>query len=192
MLYTPQIQKAILLAIETHEINEKQKRKGKDIPYLTHPLTVGIILSLAQAKEDVIIAGILHDTIEDSIEEKKVTKEKISEEFNENVAQLVLSVTEQDKSLTWEERKREALNHIGNFSNDSVLVKSADLISNVSEIKDDYDKDGNEMFNKFKAPKEKTLESYENVAKTLISKWPESPLVNDLNNILESIKLMKD
>ncbi len=133
MIYTKKIQKAIRFAIKTHEGFQKQKRRGKDIPYIVHPLTAGLILSLAGGSEDLIIAGILHDTIEDSVVEKKVTKELLTEKFNDNVAQLVDSVTEQDKSLPWEERKNAATEHIRTFSNDSVLLKSADVIANTSE-----------------------------------------------------------
>ena len=105
MIYTQKIQQAINIAIETHEINKKQKRKGKDISYITHPLTVSLILSRAGASEDVIISGILHDTIEDSDESNKITKEIISEKFGNDVSTLVLSATEQNKDLPWEERK---------------------------------------------------------------------------------------
>ena len=66
------IQKAIKFATKTHEVYEKQKRKGKDIAYIIHPLTVGLILSSVGADEDLVCAGILHDTIEDSIPAKKV------------------------------------------------------------------------------------------------------------------------
>jgi (p)ppGpp synthase/HD superfamily hydrolase len=189
MIYTPKIREAIQLAIETHEVNRKQKRKAKDIPYIIHPLTVGIILASAGAKEDVIIAGILHDTIEDSAG-VKVTKEMITNKFNKNIAELVLSVTEQNKLLSWEERKREALEHIRNFSNDSVLLKSADIISNVLELKDEYDQKGIKIFEGFNRPKEKILKVYENVAKELINKWPENPLKEDLNIVLEKITKM--
>ena len=81
MIYKPKIQHAIRFAIKTHEIYQKQKRKGKDIPYIIHTLTVGLILAKAGVSEDVVIAGILHDTIEDSIDKKKVTKEMIIERF---------------------------------------------------------------------------------------------------------------
>lgn len=191
MKYTQKIKDAIIFAIKTHEIDQKQKRKGKDIPYITHPLTVGLILACAGVNEDLVSAGILHDTIEDSIKEKKVTKEIIAEKFGQNVADLVLSVTEQGDSKTWEERKKEALDHITNFSNDSVMLKSSDIISNVSEIKDDFDKDGNKMFERFFASKEKTLEAYKKVATALLAKWPESPLAGDLQKILEKIEEMK-
>ncbi len=59
MIYTNKIQKAINFAIEVHQLTgEPQYRKGKAIPYVTHPLTVGLILSQAGASEDVVVAGI--------------------------------------------------------------------------------------------------------------------------------------
>lgn len=106
MIYTMNIQKAIRFALKTHEVYQKQRRKGKDIPYIIHPLTVGFLLSQAQAREEVVIAGILHDTIEDSPDYKKVNKDLIAERFGEEVAFLVYSVTENDRNLSWDERKR--------------------------------------------------------------------------------------
>jgi len=50
MIYTKQIHTAIQFAIKVHEIDTKKKRKGKDVPYVTHPLTVGLIL--ARVTED--------------------------------------------------------------------------------------------------------------------------------------------
>ncbi len=180
---TPKIQEAIRFSIKTHEVYQKQKRKGKDIPYITHPLTVGLILARAGASENVVIAGILHDTIEDSTPEKKVTKEMIAERFGESIASLVLSVTETDKELTWEERKAEALEHIKSFSNDSILLKSADIIANTSELIEDYVKGGDEVFDRFNAPKERLLEQSLRTIRAIYEKWPESPLAPNLRGI---------
>jgi len=188
MIYTEKIQHAIRFAIKTHEIYQKQKRKGKDVPYIVHPLTAGLILAAAGANEDLIVAGILHDTIEDSIDEKKVTKEMIVERFGEKVYELVLSVTEQDKELPWEERKAQALEHIKTFSNDSLMLKSADLLSNVSEIIDDYKKEGEEMFNKFNAPKDKVIKSYIDAMESIVGRWEENPLAADLKNLIYEVQ----
>jgi len=106
MIYTSKIQKAIKFSIKTHEVYQKQKRKGKDIPYIVHPLTVGIILASVKASEDVVIAGILHDTIEDSIPEKKVTKKMLIERFGKKVADLVESVTEKIKNYRGKNAKK--------------------------------------------------------------------------------------
>ena len=99
------IQRAIKFAVKTHEVYQKQKRKGKDVSYIIHPLAVGILLARVGANDDTVCAGILHDTIEDSVPEKKVTFEMLEERFGASVAQMVLDVTETDKSLPWEERK---------------------------------------------------------------------------------------
>lgn len=180
MRYLPKIQKAIRFSIKTHEVYQKQKRKGKDVAYITHPLTVGIILSMAHASEDVIVAGILHDTIEDSPEEKKVTVEMLEERFGKKVAEGVLSVTETNKSLSWEERKKEALEHIKDFSKDSLLIKSADIIANVSELIDDYARQGEKAFESFNAPKEKVIKHQLESIGAIAKSWKENPLLEDL------------
>lgn len=184
------IQKAIKFATKTHEIYQKQKRKGKDVSYITHPLTVGIILASIGASEDVVCAGILHDTIEDSIEEKKVTPEMLEDRFGREVAQLVLDVTETDKSLAWEERKKQALEHIKHFSHDSLLVKSADLLSNLSELVDDYEKDGEQIFERFNAPKEKKLKNSLQTISTIIVSWPANPVARELRRIADQLQMI--
>lgn len=180
MIFTPKIRAAIRFSIQAHEVDQKQKRKGKDIAYIAHPMTVGLILARAGADEDTIIAGILHDTIEDSIPEKKVTREIIAAHFGERVAELVDSVTEEMKTLSWEERKQEALDHIRTFSRESVLVKSGDILSNGTEIVDDHRAEGDAIFDRFHASKEKMLGHYIRTIAALLEKWPESPLADDL------------
>ncbi len=183
MMYTERMQRAIRFMLKTHEVYQKQKRKGKDIPYLAHPLTVGLILARAGASEAVIIAGILHDTIEDSTEEKKVTSAMLAERFGASVARLVESVTEKIKTGSWDERKQEALEHIAHFSHDSVLLKSADVIANNAELLEDHALLGDATFERFNASKEKTLGHTQRVISALLSQWPESPLSSDLANL---------
>jgi (p)ppGpp synthase/HD superfamily hydrolase len=192
MIYTQKIQKAIKFAAKTHNQYQQQTRKGKVIPYISHPLTAGIILTLAGAKEDVVMAGILHDTIEDSIDTKKVTPAMIEERFGKKVKDLVLSVTETNKKLSWEKRKAIALEHIRHFSHDSVLVKSADVLSNGTELVDDYNRYGEKVFERFKASAEETLSNSEKVIQALLKRWPKSPLALDLKNLAKEIKKMID
>lgn len=187
MIYTEKIHRAIKFAAKTHQVYQDQRRKGKAIPYITHPLTVGLVLSLAGAKEEVIIAGILHDTIEDSAPEKKVTAAMLEERFGRRVARLVLSVTESDKLRSWEERKAEALEHIGKFSPDSVLIKSADVISNGAELLDDFGRYGDAVFDRFRAKKSDTLANYQRVIRALLKRWPQNPLAGDLRKMAKSL-----
>jgi hypothetical protein len=188
MLYSNKISKAIRFSIKTHEVYQKQKRKGKDIPYITHPLTVGLILSRAGADEDVVVAGILHDTIEDSVSGKKVTKEMLEARFGNKVAELVANVSETNKELSWEERKNEALEHIKSFSHEALLVKSADIISNNSELIDDYEHDGEVVFERFNAPKEKILHHSLLAINAILERWSENPLNEDLKSVARGVQ----
>jgi len=191
MILTHNIRRAIKFSIKTHEVYQKQKRKGKDVAFITHHLSVGLILSLAGADENEIIAGILHDTIEDSIPEKKVTKEMLAERFGEKTANLVQSVTELDKSVPWDIRKREMIESIGSYSRSSLLVKSADIVSNMSELIDDYKRWGEEVFERFYASKEKLIGHYLEAIDCILSRWEENPLKSDLIWIKDELKAIK-
>ncbi len=184
---TDAMRRAIAFSIEVHELDGRQKRKGKDVPYITHPLIVGTILARVGAREAVVIAGILHDTVEDSIPEKKVTPEMLAERFGDEVARLVMDVTEKDKSLPWEDRKIAARADIQDFSHDALLVKSADVISNVSELADDYDSDGAQVLDRFDVSGDRVAGNYLNVIRTLLARWPENPLAGDLHVLADRL-----
>lgn len=188
MLYSERLKRAISFAIKTHEIYQKQKRKGKDVPYIVHPLLVGLILSRAHASEDVVIAGVLHDTIEDSVADKRVTAQMLQERFGETVAELVVSVSEDQRLSSWDERKSAARALIDTYSHESILIKSADTIANVTEMLDDIEKQGDAVWKFFAAGKEKTLAHYLQVIEALHVRYPDSPLSHDLVALAERLR----
>ena len=114
----------------------------------------------------------------------------LGERFGATVAELVESVTEVSKSVPWDERKREALDHIDTFSNDSVLVKSADIIANNAETLEDHAVGGDVVFERFSEPKEKTVGHSLRVIEKLLAKWPESPLAADLAGMAERLSAL--
>ena len=79
------IEKAYRIAKQAHE---GQKRKSGE-PYIIHPLWVGIILAQLEMDKETIVAGILHDVVEDTV----MTDEEIRQEFGDEVALLVDGVT---------------------------------------------------------------------------------------------------
>ena len=192
MIYSPFIHKAIAFATKIHELDTKKKRKGKDIPYITHPLTVGFILARVTKDENIIAAGLLHDTIEDCEPYGSVTQKTLTEKFNTKVARMVNDVTEQDKNLPWMERKMAALEHIKDMQNDSLLVKSADVLHNLTELITDIELNGVEVFDIFNASKTDTLIRYKRLIPTIENAWSENPLIEDLKSGLEKLLKLTD
>lgn len=178
------ISKAVDFAYKTHQIDQFQTRKGKYIPYILHPLSVANRLSRVDAGPEIIAAGTLHDTIEDSVEENKVTKEILEQEFGTDIARMVDDVTEQDRSLPWAKRKAAALSHIPNMEQDSLLVKSADVLDNLSDQLEDYKIKGDEMWENYNAKKDKQLVRYNKVVESLEKAWSENPLLPALKEEL--------
>ncbi len=127
-----------------------QKRKSEpDLDMIFHPFTVGMILQRAGANTNCVIAGILHDVVEDT----KYTLEDIKNEFGPEIAKIIDEVSE-DKSLKWKERKIEAINKIKTASMEGKLVECADKISNLETLYALYKEEGEKVWESFNKPKE--------------------------------------
>lgn len=115
---------AIRCAVVAHG---NQMRKDDGRPYADHVIEVGQILSEAGADEDTVIAGILHDTVEDT----DLTLDNICHHFGQLVTKIVREVTD-DPALSKEEQKRAQLAKFtsGAILSESQMVKLADAISN--------------------------------------------------------------
>jgi (p)ppGpp synthase/HD superfamily hydrolase len=177
MRYSKLLHQAIEFATKVHS---GQQRKGKDVPYVAHVLAVGLIVSLVSDDENIIAAGILHDTIEDCQPKGSVTKESIAAAFSPEIAQMVDDVTEKAKDLPWFERKMKALEHIKNMQHNSQLVKSADVLHNLTELVQDLEHDGAKVWARFNASKENISKRYDLLILELAQAWPENPLLEDL------------
>lgn len=113
------------------ERHRDQRRKGaRSTPYVNHPIEVAerIVRVGGVDDLDVLVAAILHDTIEDT----DTTADEIEDQFGATVAALVLEVTD-DKTLTSSERKRLEIEHAPHLTTGAKLIKLADKISNVSD-----------------------------------------------------------
>jgi (p)ppGpp synthase/HD superfamily hydrolase len=168
--FTDRILEAIHYADRAHK---GQKRKTADISYITHPLGVALILAIAGAGEDTITAGILHDVAEDTSR----TIADIEKRFGKRIADLVSGLTEDDKGLPWDKRKKIALAHIPLMGRDALLVKSADAIYNMSEMTLALLISGRQIFKKFNAPQEKQLVKCKKTLAALKRAWLRNPLL---------------
>ena len=123
----------LIKAFEFASIKHKDQRR-KDpskSPYINHPIQVASLLSQAGVTDpEIISAGILHDTIEDT----KTTYEELVKEFGPNIANMVMECTD-DKSLPKITRKQHQITHALTISQGAKLVKLADKYANLSDIR---------------------------------------------------------
>ncbi len=190
MFYTPNVEKAIRFAIKVHQLDQNQTRKGSKIPYIIHPLSVAMVVARAGGNEEAIISAILHDTIEDASLDYPVTKQDIAKEFNDNIAEMVDDLTEPTGTGSWAERKRQATEKVLKGSHDSQLIKSADILLNISDLIEEYKTIGDEMFKTSftHASKMDYLDGYKNRIEALANSWPENPLIPELQ---ERVKVLE-
>jgi (p)ppGpp synthase/HD superfamily hydrolase len=135
------IEEAIEVAAEAHQ---GQYRKGTRTPYITHPYAVGLILMEAGCPEAMIIAGILHDTVEDT----DLTLAFIRERFGEDIAGIVDGCSE-NKALRWRARKTERIESLRNASPEVCTVTCADKLHNLRTIISEYDVIGDAIWERF-------------------------------------------
>ena len=138
------------------EAHKGQVRKGTGLPYILHPMEVGMIVSRMTDDPEIIAAAVLHDTVEDC---QGVTPERIREEFGERVASMVLSESE-DKSLSWKERKAHTLEKLKQETSRGVkLIALGDKLSNVRSLHHDYETVGEDLWERFNM-KDKRMQAW--------------------------------
>jgi (p)ppGpp synthase/HD superfamily hydrolase len=164
------IDRAIEVAAWAHR---NQVRKGTDIPYIAHPVAVGLMLASAGCPDEVVAAGILHDTVEDT----EMIVEDLRREFGEKVASIVEGCTEPDKSLSWEERKRHTLAYMPTAPWEVRSVSCADKLHNLRSIERAIEKIGEAAWSRFKRGRAEQEWYYRNMAEALCSPHPGEPEV---------------
>lgn len=167
-------------AKEKHDATGKI-RKLSGLPYFTHPSNVADLLRSAGASQEVIIAGYLHDTVEDA----GVTLDEIKEKFGDRVAELVAGSSEPDKGASWDERKKHTMHYLQSINDPEVLqVVVADKLDNVD---DTYRNGGPGIWSKFNAPYEKQKWYYSTLADIFLEKIPEFPLTRKYKIMVEKV-----
>lgn len=190
MAYTEQYEAALVLAAREHR---PQNRKGTDIPYITHPVHVSVILARHGFPEPMVIAGLLHDVVED----QDYPLHRIQEEFGPDVAEMVAALSEQkrdaqDRARPWEVRKRESLERLRQASTGAVAVKAADVLHNVRALTSDLRREGPEVWGRFNRGPASSLWYYRSIAALARERVGDHPLVAELEDALRELALVVD
>lgn len=190
---TEPIVKAFYVAYEAHK---KYYRKGTAIPYIVHPMDVASILMKNGAPEHVVVAGLLHDTVEDT----DMAIDGIREQFGSNVAELVKGATEPEKLVkgvtdiekkkTWKERKQHTISFITGAWREMKMLSCADKLANISDMIREYALFGEELWGRFNATKAEQKWYYTSMLKALAAgegSVADLPMYKELGRCVESM-----
>lgn len=180
MQFTPLIEKALERAAILHQ---NQKRKDGATPYIIHPVAVAIILSNYTEDEEIIAAGLLHDTLEDT----DYTPEELEKDFGKRVKEIVMGVTEDASARTWREKKGGYIEKLKTGRAESLMVSAADKISNFRSRMNCYKLYGPSFENRFEAPHLEYSWLYEEIAK-IFDERLDNPIVEEFRRILNELK----
>lgn len=122
--------RAVDFAARKHR-DHRRMGKHKE-PYINHPIEVAALVAAAGASIKVIVAAVLHDTLEDT----ETTSAELELEFGEEVAHLVLEVSD-DKKLPKATRKQLQIEHAPGLSHKAAMIKLADKTSNIRSLATD-------------------------------------------------------
>ena len=187
---TGQFSKALVYAELKHH---NQVRKGGDIPYIGHLLTVAGLVINDGGSETQAIAALLHDAVED--QGGAPTLEEIRANFGDEVARIVAecSDTDEQPKPPWTERKTAYIAHLEEVDEDTLLVSVADKLDNARSMLRDYHTDGPSLWQRFsrKNPHDH-LWYYGELLKAYRSRGFDSWMVDELDRVVKELKRLVD
>jgi (p)ppGpp synthase/HD superfamily hydrolase len=150
-------QKAFRYASEKHA---GQTRKQSAVPYISHLMAVTSLVLEAGGDEDMAIAALLHDVVEDCGGIPRLRE--VRKMFGPRVAKIVEGCTDSfsDPKLPWLERKSEYLRRLKHEDLETRLVSASDKLHNVRTVLADYRQDGESIWKRFSGKRDGTLWYY--------------------------------
>lgn len=153
----PRLQRAFRYAAEKHY---GQTRKQSAVPYLSHLMAVASLVLEAGGDEDMAIAALLHDVVEDCGGMPRLRE--IRKQFGSRVAKIVEGCTDSfgEPKPEWVERKKDYLREVKHAGIETRLVSASDKLHNVRTILADYRQHGEAIWARFTGKREGTLWYY--------------------------------
>ena len=171
----PRFERALVFATRKHE---GQHRKGTTVPYIAHLLGVASIVLEAGGDEDLAIAALLHDVVEDCGGAPMLRE--IRRRFGNRVAHIVDGCTDTDLNPKppWLQRKKNYIEHLRTADAETRLVSAADKLYNVRSIVVAYREIGDRVWERFHGKRDGTLWYYRALLDEF--KQKENPLTREL------------
>jgi (p)ppGpp synthase/HD superfamily hydrolase len=143
-------------------------------------------LTIIGCREEVVIAGLLHDVVEDTA----VTSAEIEQKFGHTVAELVRINSEPDKTAPWEVRKQHTLDTLTTAPLEAVMIAFADKLDNLRSIKDAVRIEGSALWARFNRPRSEQARYYRSLLvrfQDRLANTPAAPLLEDFASLVHEI-----
>jgi len=175
---------AFLFAAAKHAA---QKKKGTDVPYLSHLMGVASLVLEAGGDEELAIAALLHDVVEDC-GGVPVLKE-VRRRFGQKVTHVVDGCTDAyaTPKPPWRERKEQYIRRLRDEDDDVRLVSAADKLHNLRAILADYRELGEPLWERFHGKREGTLWYYRALTEEFLRSEP-NRITSELERVLEQLE----
>ena len=176
-----------------HGVHRLQIRKHTMIPYVSHLISVAGLVLESGGDEDLAIAGLLHDAVEDA---EDISGEEMSDRiraiFGDRVADIVDGCSDAKSSPgeskpPWRSRKEAYLEHLRSASNDVLRVSIADKVHNARSIATDQDRFGKALWDRFSSTSEESRWYYTSLRDIYKERISDSYLINELEIALARI-----
>jgi (p)ppGpp synthase/HD superfamily hydrolase len=177
MQTSPLVRRALEFASVKHQ-GQFRKHPTQKIPYISHPVSVGLMLARAGYDDEVVAAGVLHDVVEDC----GVKLEELNDIFGPRVARLVDQVSEPSKELSWETRKGAYRKKLETADKEALAIAAADHLHNLESLADTYAVDPS-VTKFFKVTMDKKME-HERLCSKIIGQRLDDSLAKDLASFL--------
>jgi (p)ppGpp synthase/HD superfamily hydrolase len=183
-IYSDRFTKAFAYAARLHG---GQTRKGTNKPYIGHLMSVTSIVIAYGGDEEMAIAAMLHDVVEDAGGLMRL--HEIRKKFGKRVGRIVDGCTDAygEPKPPWLERKAKYIARVAGEADDTRLVSAADKLSNARDILEDVRAGGDKAFEHFQGKKDRTLWYY----RTLVNVFREAganPLVRELDRVVTELE----
>jgi GTP pyrophosphokinase len=190
--FTPRFIQAFQFAAQEHKC---QLRKGTEIPYISHLMSVSALVMENGGDEDQAIAGLCHDIIEDADPPSRVPviRQTLLEQFGPRVLSLVEGCTDGEADVNgekalWRERKEAYLEHLQHKPAELLLVSCCDKLHNARAILTDLITEGNKLFDRFTGKQAGTLWYYRTLVTIFEQRLPGVVAVRELASTVAAIE----
>jgi hypothetical protein len=177
---SPELEHAYGLAAGAHG---GQRRATDGRPFLEHVVEVAGLLADARCDTDLVVVGLLHD----SVERGTLTEDELRSEVPEAVYSLVLTLTEDQEIESFSARKQALRDQVRNAGDRAVTVFAADKLSDILGLRRGLRTFGRSMEERMGTSIESMAGHYRESVAMIEAAMPDSPFLPELNSQLEEL-----